>query len=59
MTIKGLGVSSVFLNGFPETRDSIMGTSIYNFTNPRRKKRRLFSARHHQAVIAANQTYNN
>jgi|LauGreDrversion4_2_1035121.scaffolds.fasta_scaffold79377_1 hypothetical protein len=46
MTIKGLGVSSVFLNGFPETRDSIMGSSVYNFTNPRRKKRKLFSARH-------------
>jgi hypothetical protein len=47
MSIKGLGVSNAFLNGFPETRDSIMGTSVYNFTNPRRKKRRLFSARHH------------
>lgn len=59
MTIKGLGVSSVFLNGFPETRDSIMGASIYNFTNPRRKKRKLFSARHHDGPNSAHQTFNN
>jgi hypothetical protein len=46
MTIKGLGVSSAFVNGFPEVKEPAMGSSIYNFTNPRRKKRKLLSARH-------------
>ena len=46
MTIKGLGMSSAFVNGFPEAKDPVMGSSIYNFTNPKRKRRKLLSARH-------------
>ena len=51
MTIKGLGMSSAFVNGFPESRDPSVGQSIYNFTNPRRKKRKLLSARHQDGSL--------